>query len=379
MSRKGWLGDAGAIGGWLLGNAMGELGIVGSIIGRRLASMSNREIKKLEQQIETIAVEKLRADLMLSICHRPNEALMARKEAKKRLTVAIPDAKIDIARSISLVSQPIPYMWDQAGNLATLGKVNTDIFRSLDAIRDRYSTNELRVNCECIEPAGIVALTYLKELYAVPMRIFSGDFSGREQVVRISQDPTTQLLITANAAYNLSATSYASCYRQVMELHWEEQRLLVWGSENKKSGRVFIYDSSSASEQYYKWKDYLDSKNKREERYESLGWLFDEIDSGRLSRGDYIIAWEPLISGLQKRTKGRLKSVRKSNFRHLISIYAREDLVRRNKEMASFLEAFRYIWVACMNDQDLAISKLLTNKELLLHLTIGAGLSGTLA
>jgi len=165
-----------------------------------------------------------------------------------------------------------------------------------------------------------------------------------------------------------------------MEIHWEFQELLVWKRENCKPGLVYVYDSSSATEQYESYKEYLESKNKKLRLYDSIGSLVEELDCSRFMPGDFVIAWEPLSTGLINRSRKRLRRVKRSRYRHLISLYAREDISNsENNELDAFLEAFRHVWNTCRSDRDSAKGKLLQNGIVMAQMAVGAGLGDSSA
>ena len=338
--------------------------------------MQLKEVPAMESYIEDIATKKLKSDLDLSICHTPETAENARAEAKRRIRVAEPYSKLDLCSQY--VDNELTRRIAAETDSSTLAETNDVLYKRLELLRKRYDS--IYVNCECIEPAAVVVLAFLRDRYALPIKIFSEDYSGRQQVLRISNNSDPHLLITANAAFNFGAHDYAKHYNMVMELHWEFQGLLVFKRENKNEGLVYVYDSSSATEQYEIHKDLLKSMKKQIRLYESIGSLVEELDCDRLRPGDYIIAWEPLLTGLLNRSKGRLRRVRQSQFRHLISIYAREDIVRDESDcLENMLSAFRYVWKACIDDPPHAERMLLKQKNVLAQMAIGAGLGNASA
>ena len=342
--------------------------------------MQSRYLQRLEAQIESLAIEKFNADLDLSVCHNPEFAVHAREEALRRIQIAESSARIDLQRSITDKSPFAGYILDPKGKLPSLTRPNHILSQKLDEIRATRADNPILINCECIEPAAALVFRIMEEQYSIPLCIFTRDISGRQQVMRISSDPSTEILVTANAAFNFSSTGEAKAYQQVMELHWETQELLVWKRENSRKGTVFVYETSSATEQFKELHTYFDARNKKVHWCSSIGAIVEEVDARRIYPGDYVIAWEPLSTGLITRSRGRLRRLPRKRYRHLISLYAREDwTIGRANELETFLDVFRYVWVACILDRSLAKEQLLSDKLLLSQLATGAGLGNQFA
>jgi hypothetical protein len=191
-----------------------------------------------------------------------------------------------------------------------------DVASTCNDLIQSAKENQLVVNCECIEVGALATFLSIREKYKLNFRLIQEDTSGRQQVLRMIADEEADFVITAVAPFFLLGDRGALNYRFLSPTHVEQQHVLrKLGQTKRGRSEILIYSSSSALEHwfaiqsrgtswYHRDIPFFNGQKEacsqvRSAKPEYIDTLQELIAKAKFAEaGTFIIAWEPLSSGL---------------------------------------------------------------------------------
>ena len=230
----------------------------------------------------------------------------------------------------------------------------------------------LRICCSSI---SVVCVAVLKGLHqhGIDVELTIDAPSGLEQAKRISAD-SFDLMVLADAPFFLLEKDELRAYRRMHEVFRERQGILKRSGTSHGTPTIWTYPDSSAKLQL------KIARQRSLQRRFSLPAVLQERPvslkgiatcSDFMSTGDYIFAWEPLLSSLRSDT--RLEYVDGSSYDLTISLFAHKNLVAYPKLVSAFSDVFIGEWNYCGMNRLFAWARLLGDGGFRDSFVIGSG------
>jgi hypothetical protein len=225
------------------------------------------------------------------------------------------------------------------------------------------------VNVGAYAPGCLAVLQSIRRRFGVHIRAIFEDLSGRQQILRLYRDDEADFLFAPHAPFLLVGDYGALDYRWLTPVHsYQQVTLRVPGPTKARHRTLLVYKGGSPEEQLLAGVGIPASATP--EMVGSLESLLAKV--GELDRGDMVIAWEPLASGLA----ATHPFTRVAEFRCWQSLYCHKrwqrGALRTLKD--KFRRLFADEWIHCRGNREWTVECLAVELRALEFFTAGSGL-----
>jgi DNA-binding winged helix-turn-helix (wHTH) protein len=227
----------------------------------------------------------------------------------------------------------------------------------------------ITVNVGAYAPGCLAVLQSIRRRFGVHIRAIFEDLSGRQQILRLYRDDEADFLFAPHAPFLLVGDYGALDYRWLTPVHsYQQVTLRVPGPTKARHRTLLVYKGGSPEEQLLAGVGIPASATP--EMVGSLESLLAKV--GELDRGDMVIAWEPLASGLA----ATHPFTRVAEFRCWQSLYCHKrwqrGALRTLKD--KFRRLFADEWIHCRGNREWTVECLAVELRALEFFTAGSGL-----
>jgi hypothetical protein len=245
----------------------------------------DRVMAEWEVELARIIYRQVIADLTRSDITNRAKLEAVRERSTSDLEVILgPDVrKRLLSTGISMISDD-----------AWRGTMDQSVVDSLHALNEHLG-RPMKVNVSSVDVAACAVICLMK-LNGVNIEFQTDDASGREQALRLSSGDTADFAVAADAPMFFTPDFGVQCYLKMLDIHWEEQKLLLKRGDNFNGDpKIFVYPNSSASHHFrvlYERRGELDLSGYRELELE----LSDYSNLAQvMGDGDLVFAWQPPV------------------------------------------------------------------------------------
>ena len=230
----------------------------------------------------------------------------------------------------------------------------------------------LKVSCSSLSVACVAVLKGLRQ-HNIDAELVIDSPSGLEQAKRINDDSVDFYLI-ADAPFFLVDNEELGYYKRIHEIYRERQGVVKKKGKSKGTPSIWTYPDSSAKLQLK-----IARQRSLQRKFSLPPVLKERMISLKgiatchefMSSGDYIFAWEPLLSPLCSNPV--LEYLEGSDYELTISLFAHERIFHDTSLISAFSNFLIGEWNYCSMNGVYAWARLVRDKTFRENFAIGSG------